>query len=582
MSAKEEPAMPKKAEDTAAHFKLPIEMQTPGTISDNLYEDLELLQVHDKDGSVPLYKEVFSPTTRFGEGTLAKWAQFYATDSAFLEDSQVFYKSMDKTTVDIKMVRNAWGIWDKLRNDDGFLEKYQYIDWDKLRWLNTSVPFLSVLTFYSIASPALNLLAPVMLLIIPFFLLKIMKIPITVKSYTDVLVQQLKRYSFGQLFTKFNEVSLSQRVYMAVCLGMYIYNIYQNILSCCKFYINTKTINEQVTGLTSYLTYTESTLKGLISKVAPLKTYASYQGYLKSRLDAVTRLNKSLRAIPAVAFDPSRLHLLGYTMKQFYLLHTSAEVEEVMLFSFGLHGFLDTIQGVSRNIQSGRLNQATFRAGVMPTAVLKGAVHPASGADAVPNTISLRHNRIITGPNAAGKTTLLKNAITNILLSQQIGYGFYTSATLTPFDYLHCYLNIPDTSARDSLFQAEARRCLKILHMIEAHPTKKHFCIFDELYSGTNPYEAIGSAYAYLEYMSKKRNVKFMLTTHFIKLCKLFRKNKRTKNCSMQASVEGDSPTYTYKVVKGMSNIKGGVCVLRQLGYPDKMIKTTHRIIDSL
>jgi DNA mismatch repair ATPase MutS len=73
-----------------------------------------------------------------------------------------------------------------------------------------------------------------------------------------------------------------------------------------------------------------------------------------------------------------------------------------------------------------------------------------------------------------------------------------------------------------------------------------------------------------------------MLTTHFIKLCKLFRKNKRTKNCSMQASVEGDSPTYTYKVVKGMSNIKGGVCVLRQLGYPDKMIKTTHRIIDSL
>ena len=54
----------------------------------------------------------------------------------------------------------------------------------------------------------------------------------------------------------------------------------------------------------------------------------------------------------------------------------------------------------------------------------------------------------------------------NLIISQQIGYGFYKSATITPFDYFHCYINIPDTSSRDSLFQAEARQCLSIINNI--------------------------------------------------------------------------------------------------------------------
>ena len=74
----------------------------------------------------------------------------------------------------------------------------------------------------------------------------------------------------------------------------------------------------------------------------------------------------------------------------------------------------------------------------------------------VKNNISLKKNIIISGPNAAGKTTLLKCVILNLLFTQQVGKGFYDKAILMPFDYIHCYLNIPDTSGRDSLFQAEA------------------------------------------------------------------------------------------------------------------------------
>ena len=56
------------------------------------------------------------------------------------------------------------------------------------------------------------------------------------------------------------------------------------------------------------------------------------------------------------------------------------------------------------------------------------------------------------------KQLYLKTSLFNIILSQQIGCGFYKSAKINPYNYIHCYLNIPDTSGRDSLFQAEAQK----------------------------------------------------------------------------------------------------------------------------
>ena len=190
---------------------------------------------------------------------------------------------------------------------------------------------------------------------------------------------------------------------------------------------------------------------------------------------------------------------------------------------------------------------------------------------------------IITGPNASGKTTILKSTIINLIFSQQIGYGFYDGGKLNPYKHIHCYINIPDSCSRDSLFQSEARRCKNILDIIEKNKVDRHFCVFDELYSGTNPYEAVSNAYAYLEYMISNKNVKVILTTHYLKLCKLFRKNKRIKNCSMK-TIENKSniPTYTYKLIKGYSKTKGGIAVLKQLKYPDIIIKKAEKIIKNI
>jgi DNA mismatch repair ATPase MutS len=109
------------------------------------------------------------------------------------------------------------------------------------------------------------------------------------------------------------------------------------------------------------------------------------------------------------------------------------------------------------------------------------------------------------------------------------------------------------------------------------NPNKRHFCIFDELYSGTNPYEAIASAYGYIDFVSKKPNVDLILTTHYIELCELLSKHDRIENLHMSTDADG---AYLYKISDGISTIKGGLKVLRDLDYPAEIVDNAKRIIE--
>jgi DNA mismatch repair ATPase MutS len=136
-------------------------------------------------------------------------------------------------------------------------------------------------------------------------------------------------------------------------------------------------------------------------------------------------------------------------------------------------------------------------------------------------------------------------------------------------------LNIPDTSERDSLFQAESRRCKEIIDSIRDNPEGRHYCIFDELYSGTNPAEAAKSAHAFLKYLSKYENVDFVLTTHYSSICKKLAKlngKRRIKNYKMDVIDNAGKLDYTYKICKGVSKIHGAIRVLEQMEYPQEII----------
>ena len=60
-----------------------------------------------------------------------------------------------------------------------------------------------------------------------------------------ILIQNIKHHAIGKLLFSFNEVALGQKIYILFLLGMYFYNIYQNIISCYRFYVNARYIAEE-------------------------------------------------------------------------------------------------------------------------------------------------------------------------------------------------------------------------------------------------------------------------------------------------------------------------------------------------
>ena len=276
----------------------------------------------------------------------------------------------------------------------------------------------------------------------------------------------------------------------------------------------------------------------------------SYQGFndkLKQHKKSLLDLKGNISNITPFSHNMNKLLQIGSTMQIFYVLHINEDYHDAMQFSMSFIGYIDNISSIHQLHKSKKINACAFG---KKTTKFKGAYYPLVAGKPIKNTYSLKKQIVVTGPNAAGKTTLLKTTTINIILSQQLGFGFYNSCTISPYSYIHCYLNIPDTSGRDSLFQAEARRCKEILDKImESDKNESHFCIFDELYSGTNPYEAVASSYSFLDFLTKQKNTTFMLTTHFIDLCEKLEKNYSIKNCHMEIETHNNDLKYKYKIL---------------------------------
>jgi DNA mismatch repair ATPase MutS len=267
-------------------------------------------------------------------------------------------------------------------------------------------------------------------------------------------------------------------------------------------------------------------------------------------------------------------------MKCYYRVYSVEEYGNSLRYSFGFEGYIDNLFGVWENLSCGNISYSDYvekntTSKKQFTKITEQYYPPHLGDTAVTNTCKFNKNMIISAPNAAGKTTLLKSTAINIIFSQQLGCGFYKSCSLLPYTHIHSYLNIPDTSGRDSLFQAESRRCKEIIDMVSSPENKdaRHFAILDELYSGTNPTEAGKSAYAFLKYLSKYNNIDFMLTTHYVYVCKKFKKSQKICNFKMGVNnVTENGYSFTYRLEPGISKIQGAMKILQDMDYPQEML----------
>lgn len=592
-----------KLESINNYFKIPMYYNTKKKqINSNITQDLELTETIDSS-CVPIYDyfvfnkdETKEQKNVVNSKILEQISEHYTTDVDYLKDQQKLlqnYQSLPK-----KQSSNKFYIdmFDEIKLNLSFKDKYGFLDWDMFEYLNRSQIFLTGLSLYNIISPLISLLIPIFIAIIPFFIIKLKGLKITLSEYIKILKTLAENNSIFKLFTNFNSVDNSQKMYLLMSAGFYIFSIYQNIISCLKFHENMKKIHNYFEQFADYLDYTKNNIHNFLKYSDSLPSLFQFNEILKSKMKQIESLYKRIICISEYKLNNyKKISELGYVMKLFYEIYEDDDINETLLYAIGFNAYSEIIDNVSHNLKNKYINCVNLQNKNNMTndnnnnnkkrkrkkekqkylvknnfkdcyyASLKYKKH-------VNNDVKMHKNFIITGPNASGKTTVLKTTLINIILSQQFGCGFYKSGNLVPYDNLHCYLNIPDTSGRDSLFQAEARRCKEILDAIE-ETNETHFCVFDELYSGTNPEEAEESATSFMKFLCKNNNVSSMLTTHFSKICTNLASIKKIKNNQMKTTFENNKLVYNYKLIDGISTIKGGMTILKNMDYPDEITK---------
>jgi len=573
--------------DLNKYFKMPIYYnQNKIELKKNIVSDLELIETVDPSCS-SIYSFCFNNDNIVSKKITEQVAEYYTNDIRFLKDSQKLiqnYNSFRKEYNCYPNYSNIIDIWNELKVEAGFKERYYYIDWEIIEFLNKSEMFLQLMSLYNLLSPLFSLMVPIIILIIPFFVLKVKGISLSMQEYVNVLKTVAQTNAIGKLFTvDFSQIETQERMYIFASAAFYVFSIYQNIMVCYRFHNNMKKIHSYFEEIKVYLARTTASMSSYLNYTENLETYQEFNKILRNKIVELDNISKKLNSITVYSLtNINKLKEIGKVLKCFYELHTNEDYNNVIMYSLGFNGYIDCLEGLQTNVVERKMNFAKFaKKPNIKKNILKNSYYAClKDGEPVKNTIKFKKNIVITGPNASGKTTILKSSLINIIFSQQFGCGFYDSAILTPYDNLHCYLNIPDTSGRDSLFQAEARRCKDIIDSINASDDieETHLCIFDELYSGTNPDEAEKSATSFMYYLNKYKNVSTMLTTHFNKVCIKLERNKCVQNYKMSTDIDAQNNNkikYLYKMEKGISNVKGVISILQDMDYPKEIIDNT-------
>jgi len=606
------------------HFDLPIHYAHGREKLDlKMVKDLELVESQDGDNKLGIYERLMNPQSQFGKTIVQQFAKFYSTDESFLQQNQELLSKFNPQDAFQVPIRDCMiQLWDDIKNDTDFNYTYSYLDWEMFNFLNQNEWFLLFMTWYNLSAPIMSLLGPVMLLILPVIVILLGNSPLNGENYVRVLMEMMEDNAVGRLMTSsFRNSSPQEKLSMLMSATFYCFSIYQNFVMCQKFYKNMKLIHTNIGVILEYVQASISDMQKFLQISGSLSRYEDFNKDVRWNLDKLQKMEADLVRISPYMFSYQKVMEMGYVLRCFYNIYNDADLNDAMLFSFGFSGFYECMQGLANRVHAGKMSPVEFvrpgmddkgseedeeeegekeekdtpktkKALTKVSTKLTSAYYPGiiDKPDIVVNDITLDRNMIITGPNASGKTTVLKSTLVNILLCQQLGVGCFTEATLIPYNHFHCYLNIPDTSGRDSLFQSESRQCSEILKSIKTNKSR-HFCAFDELYSGTNPEEAELCGYAFLLYLTKqKARVDFVLTTHYGNMCRRLDKQKSIANMRMKIENREESHSavdlddaeedldihnnYTYKLEEGINDKNGGIVILQQMEYPKEVLET--------
>lgn len=222
---------------------------------------------------------------------------------------------------------------------------------------------------------------------------------------------------------------------------------------------------------------------------------------------------------------------------------------------------------------------------------IKGGRHPVIekqlplGESYVSNDVYLDEDKqqiiIITGPNMAGKSALLRQTALITLLAQIGCFVPAENAHIGIVDKIFTRVGASDNiSVGESTFMVEMNEAADILNNM----TSRSLVLFDELGRGTSTYDGISIAWAIVEYIHEHPNAhaKTLFATHYHELNEMERSYPRIKNYNVSVKEVGNKVVFLRKLVPGGSEHSFGIHVAKMAGMPKSIVKRADEILKVL
>jgi DNA mismatch repair protein MutS len=205
--------------------------------------------------------------------------------------------------------------------------------------------------------------------------------------------------------------------------------------------------------------------------------------------------------------------------------------------------------------------------------------------DFVPNDIHLDERDqqllIITGPNMAGKSTILRQTALTVLMAQMGSFVPASEAVIGVVDRIFTRIGASDDLARgQSTFMVEMNETANIL----MHATMKSLVILDEIGRGTSTFDGLSIAWAVAESLHDRngKGVRTLFATHYHELTELLATKKRAKNFNVAVKEWNDQIIFLRKMVPGSTSRSYGIQVARIAGIPQDVIERAKEILNNL
>ena len=215
-----------------------------------------------------------------------------------------------------------------------------------------------------------------------------------------------------------------------------------------------------------------------------------------------------------------------------------------------------------------------------PVVETQGAALSEAKGGFVPNDLHLdetRHLLIVTGPNASGKSTFVRQVALLVILAQIGSFVPAEKAKIGLIDRIFTRIGAADFLARGlSTFMVEMMETATILR----NATERGLVILDEVGRGTGTSDGMSIAQAVVEALAKLR-AKTLFTTHYHELAHLATRIEGIANARLEVREEEGDVVFLYKVVPGVSQKSYGIHVAKLAGLPDPVLQRAQELLQA-